>query len=1004
MTRCSLPRLRAVIAVTATVLLSLLAVNGFAQVQTGNIFGKVQAKDGSILPGVTVTLTGVGAPKTFVTDAQGNFRFLNLSPGTYALKAELSGYGTSTRSGLTVGIGRNVDVAMTLAPTVAETITVTAEAPLLDVRKTGTGSNVPKIELEKIPTARDPWVILQQTPSVLMDRANVGGNESGQQSIYVSKGTSGQQSTWNVDGVSITDFGATGSSPTYYDFEAFEEMQITTSGTDPRIQTPGVQINIVTKRGTNDFRGSGRYLLTDRDYQADPEIPSEASAYLLRVNEINQIVDRGAEIGGPIIRDRLWFWAAYGEQNIDILSASIIAGSRFVDKTVLKNYNVKLNAQPFSSNSFTFVDQYGAKIKQGRNVGPTRPPETAWNQNSSFSKGTGSLTDPSLWKIEDTQIFGPNLYLTGLYSEVQGGFQLIADNGKGCSSFECGLDSLPAYRDRSPTGDNAWHRTYLNYKSIRPQTQYRLDGSTFFDIGGVNNELKFGFGYRDASVTSSTAWAGGQYIYHYGPGAVGDGTHTGFVGLMRIPTFTYEAKQTDLYVGDTIMFGNLTVQAGLRYDIQKGSTLSGRGEANPVAPDILPAYTFPAVSGLKWTDISPRLGITYTLGADRKTLLRAGYSRYVNQLNSGSVFAVSPGSASYVYYYFTDRNGDKIAQRSEIDFNYGAFFWRGFDPANPTATTQRTRWASDFSAPTTDEFVFGAEHELLTDFSVGANVTWRKLDNFIWTIGEKTRGAGDYYSSADYVQAPAVTATLPNGQTRQLTYFTLKPGVSPPRFFVIDNRPDYSQEYRGLELTATKRMSNRWMLRGNLTLQDWTQDVGPGAIVDPSRVRTAAAGCQTCDGSQVLVQSGGSGNKGSVWIGSKWAYSVTGVYQIPVVETTLGFNLNGRQGYPRPYTWLVRGAAGEGTKALLATNDTDELRNENVTTLDLRLARDFRISRVGITVSIDGFNILNSNTILQRDANQLNAAAGSTTLRATRDRVIEVLSPRVFRLGARLTF
>jgi hypothetical protein len=207
---------RLLVVITAALCISLIAVSGFAQVQTGNIYGKVQGKDGSGLPGVTVTLTGVGAPQLTTSDAQGNFRFIGLSPGTYDLKAELAGLGVSTRTGIGVNLGRNADVTMTLNPAVAESITVTAGTPLLDVRKTGTGANVSKVELESIPTARDPWVILQQTPGVTMDRNNVGGNESGQQSVYVSKGTTGTQSTWNVDGVNISDFAATGSSQTYY--------------------------------------------------------------------------------------------------------------------------------------------------------------------------------------------------------------------------------------------------------------------------------------------------------------------------------------------------------------------------------------------------------------------------------------------------------------------------------------------------------------------------------------------------------------------------------------------------------------------------------------------------------------------------------------------------------------------------------------------------------------------------------------------------------------------
>jgi hypothetical protein len=1005
---------RLLVVITAALCISLIAVSGFAQVQTGNIYGKVQGKDGSALPGVTVTLTGVGAPQLATSDAQGNFRFIGLSPGNYDLKAELAGLGVSTRSGINVNLGRNADVTMTLNPTVAESITVTAGTPLLDVRKTGTGANVSKMELETVPTARDPWVILQQTPGVTMDRNNVGGNESGQQSVYVSKGTTGTQSTWNVDGVNITDFAATGSSPAYYDFDSFEEMQITTGGTDPRIQTAGVQLNMVTKRGTNDIKGSARYFHTSSSYQADPKIPGEATGYLARVNQINKIDDNGGEIGGPIVKDRLWFWGGYGKQDVDILTASLLtSGARFRDKTELKNENLKLNAQIIASNSLTLVDQYGAKIKLGRNVSTARFPETGWNQNDTYAHGTGSLKDPTLWKIEDTQLIGQNLYLTGLYSKVQGGFQLIADNGKGCTTFACGIDSLPAYHDV----DGAWHRSYVTIDSLRPQKQARLDGSAFLNTGSLSHELKFGFGTRNADVTSHSAWPGGSFTYNYGgPGSTADGG-TGLAAFMRFPVLTFSSKSQDAYIGDTMLFGNLTVNAALRYDQQKGSDSAGTAVANPVFPTILPSQTFAGVSGLKWTNLSPRVGLTYALGADRRTLLRAQYSRYVDQLTSGAVTPVSPGAAAYAYYYFNDLNHNNIADPNEVNRTY-IVASRGFDPSNPTLATQFTRWASNLKAPYTDEIILGGERELLTDLSVGINGTYRKLSNFVGTVGEHTQGAGDYYTSADYVLHAPVTAQLPNGQKVSLPYYTLKPGLAKAVYNVIRNTPDYSQTYKGLELTATKRMSHRWMMRGNLTLQDWTQQVGSGAIVDPTRGKI----CGICDGSEVVFQSTGSGSKGSVFINSKWSASLSGAYQIPVIETSFGFNVNSRQGYALPYSWAVSSTGGEGTKHLLASSDVDSFRNPTVTELDMRLAKEFKLSRVGVTISIDGFNMLNSNTILQRvvsgsgttgdlnkaagAAGQCNATTGDCTaaLNPVANHVAEVLSPRVFRLGARLSF
>lgn len=979
------PPIRKAVLVTGLLLL-LITAGAWAQTQTGNIFGTVQTRDGAVLPGATVTLTGVGAPQVFITDEQGRFRFLNLSPGTYQVRAELSGMGTVTRTGIQVSLGRNADVTLQVNPAMEQAITVTAEAPLLDVRRTGTGATVTAIEMETIPTGRDPWVILQQTPGVLMDRINVGGNESGQQSSYVSKGVEASQTAWNVDGVNITDVGALGSSPTYYDFDSFEEMQITTGGTDVRVQTPGAQINMVTKRGTNDFNGSGRYLQTSGDWQTDPEIPTEAEGYLAAVNEIDNIVDYGFEVGGPIVRDRLWFWVGYGEQQIDLFVAQPVGQTRrFTDKTTLENYNAKINAQLGSSNNLAVSAMLGDKIKLGRNIGPTRPPETAWNQSSSYP-------GPTMWKIEDTQIFGSNLYLTGLYSHVEGGFQLISDNGVGCQTFECGVDAEPAFLNVSGVGPVQWNRSFYNYYTDRPQDQFRLDGSSFFSTGDLGHELKFGFGYRDADVLSQSAWPGDHLIVFYEePGMVGA---TGGAQFNRPVSFTYNFKGTDLYVGDTMMFGDLTLQAGLRWDRQEGVVLDSSVPANSAIPGFLPAVNFEgnSIGAIEWTSISPRLGLTYTLGANKRTLLRAAANRYTDQLGGYTIYGASPVGYNYLYYYFTDVNGNMRVEQSELDLDTGVVAWFGVDPGDPTAPVRR--WDPDINAPYTDEVLLGIEHQLLADFAIGATATWRKLNDFIDAIPEKTRGSNNFYTSADYVLADTpVEGSLPDGTAYSLPYYVLREGVDAPTYYVFTNQPGYHQTYQGLELTATKRMANRWMMRASLTLQDWQQHVSDEGIIDPTRERL----CEVCDGSSVIEGSGtGSGAKGGVYINSEWAYNLTGAYQIPVIETTLGFNLTGRQGYPIPYVHRV--GTSEGFKYLLVEDDPANIRHDDIMNLDLRLAKDITFGAIGtgLTLSLDMFNVTNQQTILQRDVQRLNFAGSN--------RITELQSPRVFRLGARLTF
>src|SRR5581483_8938020 len=166
-------------------LLTLAVAPVQAQLQTGNIYGTVKDQSGAVLPGVTITLSGAGAPQIQVTNAQGSFHFLGLSPASYDIKAELEGFSTVDYPNVVVNVGRNTSIEMKLQSAVEETIIVTAESPLLDQRRVSTGATVSKTELEKIPTARDPWVILQTAPGVKIDRINVGGNTSGQQSGYV---------------------------------------------------------------------------------------------------------------------------------------------------------------------------------------------------------------------------------------------------------------------------------------------------------------------------------------------------------------------------------------------------------------------------------------------------------------------------------------------------------------------------------------------------------------------------------------------------------------------------------------------------------------------------------------------------------------------------------------------------------------------------------------------------------------------------------------------------
>lgn len=980
-----------VVAVAAMLL--LVGVPGFAQLQSGNLYGNITDDQGAALPGVTVTLSGQGAPAVQVTDAQGRFRFLGLSPGSYRLDAQLEGFSSVEYPNIAINVGRNTEIEVTMNAAVEDVITVTAESPLLDERRISTGATVSQTELEKIPTARDPWAILQTTPGVLTDRVNVGGNESGQQSAYVGPGAGGDQSVWAVDGVVITDMAALGASPAYFDFDSFEEMQVTTGGSDTTLATPGVTLNIVTKRGTNEWRGSARYFVADESWQSDlstsgialgEDIPgtplNETQGPFNQGNRIVTVEDYGGELGGPIVKDRLWIWGSYGLQEIDLLTIANVS-----DFTELETMNLKLNAQLAPSNSATFFALNSDKVKIGRNAGPTRPQLTTWNQ-SKFGD------DPTAYKLEDTHIFSSAFYLTGMYSVVNGGFQLVPQGGAGRSDPNSQFDE-----------NFVWQQNFLLYQTERPQEQIKADASSFFNTGSLSHELKFGAGYREAEVSSLTRWPGFGVEFNFYQSY---GYPYNAIELTRDAFPAIKTEYTSAYIQDTMTFGNLTANVGLRYDVQGGENLPKTVLANPIYPEVLPAVSYAGGDiGFEWKSITPRLGLTYAMGESRQTLLRASYSQFADQLGVGNGLAINPlYGATYAYFYYNDLNHNGTADAGEVINPSGGPFKTSanFDPRNGGLLVSNGV-SSGFDAPITDELLFGVEHALRPEFVVGLNLTWRKtsdiVDNERLVFDGNANALGNLdsigrkHQRSDY-QARTVVGVLPNGQSRTLTFYELRPGIS-SRGGVFTENGDREQDFTGASVTFNKRLANRWMLRGNVSYQDWEWSVPDSEREDP----TALLGGGNTDGDPVLQGSGtGSGAKGGIYINSNWSYSVNGLYQV-APDRPWGFNLaanlTGREGYPIPYFRRVNRNGIPAPANVQATTDPEEFRNDDIHVIDARVEKEFTFSDFGLTLGVDVFNALNENFVLQR-RHQLN-------IRQT-NHVTEILSPRIFRIGARLSF
>jgi hypothetical protein len=848
----------------------------------------------------------------------------------------------------------------------AETINVTAATPVIDIKKESTTTNVSYEELQNIPSARDPWVVMQSVPTVYMDRVNVGGSESGQQSGYNAKGASSTDNTWAIDGVPVTDMGATGSSSFYYDFDSFQEMAITTGGADAQNMTGGVQLNMVLKKGSNTPKGGARIYYENDKLQA-VNISPELSAALKNTsgpnagkgNRTDQYKDFGFDLGGPIIKDKLWGWGTIARRNINLLTLTGLP-----DTTNFKDYSLKIDGQVNSNvrGNFTFYENN--KIKTGRSIGPTRLPETAWNQTgpTKYYKGEGNF------------VVGGQLTIAARIAYVDGGFQLAPAGGL----------NTDYYADDG----GVWHNTYYQYQSTRPQHYAGADANYF----AGKHELKFGFAYRKTPVDSQTIFPGSHVV------TIWNGYPNMLAQVTRDWRQSTDAHYANFYANDTVSMDRLTVNLGVRFDNQVSSLAAASVPAVAGFETLLPALTAPAVDGVyKWNNLTPRVGITYAADDARKTIVRASYAMFASQLQGTQAGFISPIQYSYVVYNAVDKNGDGIAQKNEILFNQGNQGYSGFDPNNPSRLSSVNVVGANH-APRTHEILGGVDKELMPNFAVSTTFTYRLNTDLLWS---PLTGV----TSNNYTQTGVLTGTAAEVGSYSVPLYALNASAVPAGGGKSStNRSGYNQKYMGLEISASKRLANHWMTRVGFSTNSWNEYfTDPSqSIIDPTKAPAPStsrpfSGAQI-DGGPVVRLSSGSGKSGIYMVAPHYQLSANGMYQAPLgLDFGLSYSL--RQGYSEPF-FRSSVSTGDplGRKTVLIVNDVAAFRLPAVNLVDGRIEKKFTFQKTSVALDLDIFNILNSGTILgkQYDA-RLTGATGF-------DQILEIMNPRVARLGLRFFF
>lgn len=630
-------------------ILTALAGPAYAQA-IGSIFGKVTDSSGAVLPGVTVTVTGTGLqqPLEAVTSESGTYQFPSVPIGTYNVAFELASFKKGLRQNIVITSGFNAGVDMKLeVGALTEEVTVSSASPVVDLKKTITGATFDLDTLEKIPTARDPWQIVNMAPGVQLSGYNVGGSLSGQQLTPSVRGSSASVQ-WNLEGGSITDL-SSNSSPMYFNFDSFDQIQVTTGGGDVSVQSGGLAINLVTKSGSNVFKGTFNGTFENDSMQAsnvDEELFSQGAGGFLSGNPLNKIAVYSIEAGGPILRDRLWYWGAWDYQDInagvanffdptkgsfcqDLIAAQNarqltigydqleqVTGCLKNDKTVLKDLQGKINFQLNQANRIGYLLVTNDKIRNARGASSTTTVEATTQQ---FSDKVMGLPIPT-HQFQHTWVASDKLVFNNMATYVAGGFFLDYQDFEtfGASRYLASPSAADYINDGRTDQSALWNQQSLrnrttdvvsrsllsSYQTKRPNMEFKTDGTYFLTnkLGG-DHSLKFGVGYRRAPILSFSHYSGGgrawmqcvgNALTNCAENIVAPGSST--TGLVPYQAVLYRDQIRDNdwwtyngYIQDSFSKGRWRFNGGIRYDWQQSKHLGGCVPENVLRPDLLPA-------------------------------------------------------------------------------------------------------------------------------------------------------------------------------------------------------------------------------------------------------------------------------------------------------------------------------------------------------------------------------------------------------------------------------
>ncbi len=952
------------LSVVATTLALLVASSTWGRAQsvgatTGAINGKVTDTTGAVLPGVSVTVASpaMQGTRSAPTSADGAYRFPAVPPGDYKITYELSGFNTVVREGIRVGLGFTATVNVELkVASLSETVTVSGESPVVDISSTKTATNFDAKELASIPSARDFWSILAAAPAVQLSRIDVGGSAAGTQTGYAAYDTKEDQHRPMVEGIVNTE--GTNGSGFYYDYGSFDEVSIGTGTNSAEMPWPGVVSQFISKSGGNTYHGKlyadyQNKAIQSRNIDSDQIARGVTGGGGLGPTDLNRMSsyhDVNGDAGGYLKIDKLWWYGSLRDQDVESLLPNFPVKAF---ETHLNNISGKVTYALSTNNKLIGYAMAGRKKQPNRLdtflIGATaaihNSADSTWNQQY------WGHTYKAEWDsvVSDTMFF-----------EVRGGqFRYVWPNYR--------YTDAPAFADLGTNIVSGGNRD--GWFNIPTRNQVLGSYSIFKDNWAGSHNIKIGGELFDEIFEYKRGADGKGYV----PGDVLHVLRNGVpaeVLLFQTPSDSLNGLRTiGLYLSDTWRAGSrLTLSLGVRMDHYRSYLPSQSGP--PVGTFNDTQIDFPAVDNvLTWNLPAPRLGFTFDLRGDGKTVLKGNYARYWWNPGTGNVDNLVNQNAPdwYKRYNWSDGNGNGVWDPGEeglLTASRGGVGSAIIDP--------------DLQDTRTDEVAGWIEHELMPNFGVHAGLVWRRI-NQLSQLDNQNRP----------ISAFTVPLTIPDpGPDGRLGtaddgapiqgYNLDAAHLGLPVLNILHNTPGRDDFYT-LELSANRRAAGRWSLAAAFSYR-WNRDNATGYYGQNLRAQQDLS-----NPNDAINTDGGR------FVSTTWAFKLHGTYDAKW-GIRITPSLRSQAGQPYGRTFLAGSSNGinYGTQRILAEPISTH-RQDMIAILDSRIEKVFRVHTRSISGFIDIYNITNTNP-----ASNISWSSGSTYLIP-----ITIIAPRIVRVGAK---